>query len=118
MARRPPALILRRPHGRAGTRIWVDVRLTNPGPRRFRFPWCPEIVEGIDGGDGAYRSASPLNCHGLGTISPGRTIVFRMPVWIHPDFPPGLHELGWGVRTDDGGIGADVYTTTPIVVDP
>ena len=112
------AEILGNPHGRAGTRIWVDVRLTNLGEHGFRFPYCPRVVENIGGGTRAYRSRSPLNCRGLKTLAPDHSLVFRMPVWIHPKLKVGLHQLGWGIRTtEEGQFGDDVYTTTPLVVD-
>jgi hypothetical protein len=98
------ARIVGKPTGRPGEPLSFRVRVTNSSTRTFRFPFCPYVEEGVDGGSGA--GGGTLNCHGVKTIGPGRRVVFEMRTDPLRFFRPGRHELRWQLLNEVGATQA------------
>ncbi len=95
-------------HVNAGRPFHFRVALTNTSKRPFRFKSCPVYLEGLSSMFRHERHV--LNCEPVGTIAPGRRVIFDMVFHAPANAAIGNNGLDWelGWKTAQLGPFADV----------
>jgi hypothetical protein len=87
-----------RPEATPGSNLVYRVRLTNISKGAVGFPNCPDVEQQIAR---LPTIITALNCHAVGTVSPGGSIAFEMHLNLAPGVRPGRYRLRWSLENID-----------------